>query len=327
MDHSWSSGFKPSSLREVIVATMRRASPYRYLAPGLIGIAVLALLPMLYTVWLGFTNYSAAHLLTFERATEAMLGETFQASSTRYQFSLHSDGVAFRIILRTSDDDTATDNTVNVADRSAFVSPPLPLIAAIKIRIAVAPLAGAGFVPGEPLPLREISARADAIRALTFALPDGTTAAMSGLREMSPYEPLYQKNADGTLTNRRDHVRLTADFATGFYETADGKPAQPGFRTSVGFHNYVQVFTEDRFRGPFLRVFAWTSVFAALTVVLCTGLGLLLAELLTWKACGSPPCIACCCSCPMPCPASFRSSYSRVCSITTSERSIKSSIP
>jgi maltose/maltodextrin transport system permease protein len=47
--------------------------------------------------------------------------------------------------------------------------------------------------------------------------------------------------------------------------------------------NYVQVFTDQKVRGPFVRVFIWTIVFAALTVVLCTFLGLVLAELLSWE--------------------------------------------
>jgi len=44
------------------------------------------------------------------------------------------------------------------------------------------------------------------------------------------------------------------------------------------------VFTDSKFRGPFLRVFVWTVVFAGLTVVFTCILGTLLAELLSWEA-------------------------------------------
>src|ERR1700755_1600104 len=112
------------SLLALYVYTSRRAYTYRYLFPGLAAIAIFIVLPMLYTVWLGFTNYSSAHLLTFERATDVLLSETYQVDSARYQFSLHRDGDAFRIILRTGDDDAPADGTANVANDSMLDSAP-----------------------------------------------------------------------------------------------------------------------------------------------------------------------------------------------------------
>jgi maltose/maltodextrin transport system permease protein len=126
-----------------------------------------------------------------------------------------------------------------------------------------------------------VIAHRDAIHALTVQFPDGSSAVMEGLREFTPSEPRYRRNTDGTLTDPRTHERLVPNFATGFYESPSG-PVQPGFRAYVGEHNYVRMFTDDKFRGPFLRVFAWTVAFAALSVFTTAGLGLLLAELLGW---------------------------------------------
>ena len=61
---------------------------------------------------------------------------------------------------------------------------------------------------------------------------------MSGLREFDRREPLYRRNADGTLTNQQTGVVLTPNFETGFYETPDHQPVQPGFRTSIGAANF-----------------------------------------------------------------------------------------
>src|SRR5262249_25522045 len=72
------------------VYTARRAYTARYLFPGLAGIALFIVLPLIYTVWLGFTNYSSKNLLTFERATEVLLGEQYERDSARYQFTLHT---------------------------------------------------------------------------------------------------------------------------------------------------------------------------------------------------------------------------------------------
>src|SRR4051812_46581748 len=79
------------------VYTARRAYNYRYLFPGLASIALFIVLPLVYTVWIGFTNYSSKNLLTFERATDVVLAEVFERSSVRYQFTLHAAGPGFRI--------------------------------------------------------------------------------------------------------------------------------------------------------------------------------------------------------------------------------------
>src|SRR3982751_808388 len=89
------------------VYTARGTSAARYLFPGLAGIALFIVLPLVYTVWIGFTNYSSRNLLTFERATDVLLGEQVQADA-RYQFTLHGDGNGFRIVLRTGEEESAS---------------------------------------------------------------------------------------------------------------------------------------------------------------------------------------------------------------------------
>jgi maltose/maltodextrin transport system permease protein len=296
------------------VYSSTRTYSARYLFPGLSGIALFVVLPLLYTVWISFTNYSSTNLLTFERATEVLLSELYQdESAARYQLSLHRDGVAFRIVLRSGDDEpapaddgpgmmgpdpTATDDAVAApaADAgaapapppprpaaTAFVSPPLPLTGGKPITVTGTPLATSGFSPGEALGFKELAARSDAIKAITVQLPDGSFTRMQGLREFTQASPLYQRNADGSLTNARTKQRLIPNQVSGFYELPGGEHVIPGFRTSVGLGNYTRILTDPKFSGPFLRVFLWTIVFAGITVVMTAGLGMLLAELLSWE--------------------------------------------
>ena len=111
----------------------------------------------------------------------------------------------------------------------------------------------------------------------------GALTRMQGMREFTQALPLYQRNPDGSLSNLQTKQRLVANHNTGYYETPAGERVIPGFRTGVGLDNYTRVLTDPKFRGPFLRVFAWTVVFAGVTVVLTAGLGMLLAELLAWE--------------------------------------------
>lgn len=297
------------------VYTARGAYTFRYLFPGLAGIAMFILLPLVYTTWIGFTNYNSKNLLTFENATRALLGEVYQRDSVRYEFELHAAEGGYRLLLRTGEDEAAGDgggpldeagsaatgsNTPNhgsgsdagsavapppppPAKPTVFVTPVLPLTALAASRVIVVPLAAAGFTPGEPLPLKDVIAHKDQIRAVTVQFPDGSSAAMSGLREFTPNEPLYHQNADGSITNQKTKAVLRANMATGFYQTAAGEQVIPGFRVTVGGANYKLLFTEDKFRGPFFRVFAWTVVFSGLSVLTTLALGMLLAEILSWE--------------------------------------------
>lgn len=302
------------------VYTARRTYAFRYLFPGLAGIALFMVLPMAYTLWIGFTNYSSQNLLTFERATEVLLSEQHTLDTVRYQFSLHADGDKFRIVLETGEpDDAGADASAGDASSimdepaapeapaapgsaapgsappaaptpagpvppSVFVTlQPLALIGTVEQRVPMVALAASGVTPGDPLPLKDVIAHRDAIRAIIAQLPDGSTATMASLREFTPRQALYVKNPDGSLTNQVTHERLTPDMQTGYYTSPTGIQVLPGFRTYIAADNYLRVFTDAKFRGPFLRVFVWTVVFAGLTVLFCTSLGLFLAELLSWE--------------------------------------------
>jgi arabinogalactan oligomer/maltooligosaccharide transport system permease protein len=51
-------------------------------------------------------------------------------------------------------------------------------------------------------------------------------------------------------------------------------------RHPIFFEHYAKLITDDRVRGPFIAVFIWTVIFAALTVVTTFAVGLLLALVL-----------------------------------------------
>ena len=73
------------------------------------------------------------------------------------------------------------------------------------------------------------------------------------------------------------------DDQEGFYKSAQGERLQPGYRVNVGWAHYRQIFSDEKFREPFLSVFVWTVVFSALTVLGAGALGMGLAVLLNWE--------------------------------------------
>jgi maltose/maltodextrin transport system permease protein len=245
---------------------------YRYLFPGIAAALIFVVFPMLYTVDIGFTNYSSKNLLEFARARQYLLDETFRAEGPAYASTLHPDGNEFRLRLEDAD------------SGKAFVAGPLALISERPLEVAAAPAEDVKVVLAEAVELKQLIARQKAIRALTVRLPDGRKVRMTGLREFALVQPLYVANPDGSLKNQETGTLVRPNMNTGFFETDTGEQLQPGFRVGIGFDHFKRIFTDTRFQEPFLRIFIWTVTFAGLTVLFATSLGMLLAVILNWDA-------------------------------------------
>ncbi len=243
---------------------------YRYLFPGIAAALIFVVFPMLYTMVIGFTNYSSRNLLDFERATRYFLEETYQAEGASYAVTVHAEGAAHRLRFEQPD------------DGKAWLSGALMLSDLAPREITVQP-AGDTALP-DPVQLKELIALQPGMKALTVQIPDAGKVRMTGLREFGPVQPLYERRADGSLVNKQSGAVITPKMTSGFYETATGERIQPGFRVGIGWDNYLRIFTDRRFQEPFLRIFVWTVAFSALTVFFGSALGMLLAVLFNWEA-------------------------------------------
>ena len=245
---------------------------WKYLFPGIAGLLVFVAFPLLYTVQIGFTNYSSNNLLELERARTYLLDQTLADEEHARPFTLHAEGRMLRLKLAPPEGGAGDE----------LVSPPLDPRAARAVVLPMQPLGTTAL--SAPLKLRELVRHRDLLATLQLQLPDGTTIRYAGLREFGPVEPLWQANADGSLTQLLSGAVYKPNRDTGFFETAAGERMQPGFKVFVGFANYARMLLDADFRGPFVSIFVWTVVFAGLTVLFSTALGMALAVLLEWPA-------------------------------------------
>src|SRR6185369_3235057 len=72
---------------------------YRYLFPGILGMLLFVAFPLLYTMQLGFTNYSSSNLLSQERAEAYLLDQALVDEDRAWSTTLHADGERFRLVL------------------------------------------------------------------------------------------------------------------------------------------------------------------------------------------------------------------------------------
>nr|WP_242533235.1 maltose ABC transporter permease MalF [Niveibacterium umoris] len=248
------------------------AYSYRYLFPGVAGAIIFVVFPMLYTIAIGFTNYSSKNLLEFDRATKYLLEETYQTEGQVFASSLHRDGREYRLKLENQD--------VGLS----FVTGPLALKKAERVVIQATPAQSSEIALGEAVELREIIPLRNMLKEVVIHLPDGSELTMSGLREFAPVRKLYSKNPDGTLTNVQTNQIIKPNFKTGFYETAQGEQLAPGFKVGIGFDNFRRVLGDESIQQPSLRIFAWNVTFSFMSVLLTAAVGMFLAVLLNWEA-------------------------------------------
>ncbi|MEI8029977.1 MAG: maltose ABC transporter permease MalF [Comamonadaceae bacterium] len=253
-----------------------RTLAWRYLFPGVAGMLVFIAFPLLYTVQIGFTNYSASNLLGLERSRAYLLDQATVDEDQALNFTLHAEGSALRLLLTPPQGATG----------ARFLSPPLSLDSAGAERKAVPmqTLPDNSAMLAAPLPLREVLAYRDALMSLKLELPDHRVLSYAGVHEFGTIEPLWQNNADGSLTQLATGTLYRPNQATGFFENPQGERVQPGFPVSIGWANYTRMLFDADMRGPFISIFIWTVVFAGLTVLFSTALGMTLAVLLNWEA-------------------------------------------
>ncbi|QUJ70590.1 maltose ABC transporter permease MalF (plasmid) [Photobacterium sp. GJ3] len=256
----------------VYVFARKRTYAHRYIFPGVAGMILFIIFPLVYTIGLAFTNYSGTNQLSFERAQSVLMAQRFQSGES-YQFSLYGQDNLYQLALET--------------DEGVFVSDPVDLTTlsgAVSLRQA--------SMPSSPkAPLKTVIQHRQQLSEVAAVLPNGEQLTMSGLRKFAASQPLYALQSDGeTLINQKSQQVYQPNAAIGFYQEVDsqgqfiGEPMSPGFVVSAGWANFTRIFTDPGIQGPFLSIFVWTVLFAGLTVVFTLAVGVVLAQVVSWEA-------------------------------------------
>ena len=246
---------------------------WKYLFPGIAGMLLFVAFPLVYTVQIGFTNYSSSNLLGFERARAYLLEQRAIDEERALPFTLHAQGDGVRLQLRLPES----------AGGGVLLSPPLTPARGVPLVVEPA-TADTTASLGAPLSLREVIRWREPLALLQLKLLDGSVVGYAGLREFAPIQPLWQALPDGALRQSASGDTYIPNRETGFFENAAGERIQPGFTVGIGFANYARMLLDADFRGPFVSIFIWTVLFAGLTVLFSTALGMSLAVLLEWPA-------------------------------------------
>lgn len=85
----------------LLVAWLKGLYPHRYIFHAVAGMVVFIIFPLVYTVYIAFTNYSAKNLFTLERAENYFLSQTYRVEGGDYEFKLYAkEGNKYVIVLQ-----------------------------------------------------------------------------------------------------------------------------------------------------------------------------------------------------------------------------------
>jgi maltose/maltodextrin transport system permease protein len=248
----------------VVVFGANRFYTARFVFPAVTAVLVFIALPVVYTSYVGFTNFGARNLLTFDRVVAYHLSQRAVDKSTERPFSLVPAEGGYQLFLPQDD--------------AGLISPPF----ALDGTPVVLDLQPVTEKPADAVPMKDVIKFRNQLGAVTARLPDGSEVQSSGLRSFAKVTPVYQKQDDGTLFNITDGSRLTPDSSVGFYRNDAGQTVAPGWRVGVGLANFQRVLFNEGIRQPMLQIFLWTITFALLSVFCSFAVGILLASILQW---------------------------------------------
>jgi ABC-type sugar transport system permease subunit len=246
--------------------------PLRWIAPGVMLLVLMVVYPVIYTVYIAFTNYNAVdHLLSKEQVIERLESRLFvpEETSNLAWRAYRSPAGDFYIWLTMPD---GQHRLASVANGIEDVTLDDPRFGPIDPEDGL-PTTIDGYEKLTPL---------GTIRYLTILdnlviTDEDSQLRLESLDRATLGRPQFQYDAAAdTVTDLETGTVYRP--VNGFFVADDGTRAPaPGFVSPVGLENFQRALTNPRIAAVFFSVLGWTVAFAALSVLLTFVVGLALA--------------------------------------------------
>jgi arabinogalactan oligomer / maltooligosaccharide transport system permease protein len=258
-----------------LIFLLPQAYAYRWMGIGLSFLILFTIYPMIFTIYVAFTNYGDGHLLTKEQAIPIIQEATY----------LPASGKSYTWTAYKAADGTYALWLVN-PDGEAFLAKPGEEIVAAQPGTA-----GIGEADSKGIPttidgyqrLNTLIAASDkTLPTILFGPTGGTTVQIRSPKEAAELAVRYQYDEarDAMVDQSNGDVYNNVD---GTFTTKDGKTIKPGFRTVVGLENYISFATSPALRGPLVQILTWNFIFPTISVLSTFALGLAIAVMFNDK--------------------------------------------
>lgn len=281
----------------VYVFVSKKMYAQRYAFPSVAGMTAFIIFPLIYTLWISFTNYSGAHVMTVESAKAYHLQKTYKSEGGDYSYKIFEleDG-KYDLVLNQGSKVFKNEAPLDLS--SAAINEAAKLGKSFDVK-----LIASGESSGKAVPMKKFMSFRNVLKSYILHLPDSDVKlSMSGLRSYSAQSEKFKvlevgEKADNgyvvdsknVLWDNEKKALFMPNMETGFYQYADekgqlyGEEFAPGFKVNVGLKNYIKFLSNESIRMPFFEIFIWTVCFSAITVFGTLAIGMVLACLVQWQ--------------------------------------------
>lgn len=265
-------GFLAIALIAIVVVYLTDISvPFKFLLPGILFLLAFVIGPIVYTLVMSTFQYQNGNYISKgESVTQIkLLGVEGDEAGTSFDIVVGSD-TSGKIAILASDILSQSYFLSTLNSKQDLTSTD------VRLNSDGVAISTSGFIPT----LDSERSTVDSILSSSrftyigeyFIVPEGSDV---GVVKRQVLEYRSDKDLFINLIDGKTY----ADNGRGNYADIS-EPTnilQPGWRSPIWFSNYVSLFTDSDIRKPLLRVFAWTMIFALLTVITQFAMGLLLA--------------------------------------------------
>jgi arabinogalactan oligomer/maltooligosaccharide transport system permease protein len=248
----------------------KKSIPLKFFLPGILLLFAFVLSPILFTVTMSGFNYKTGNIISKEEAILQIKNRAFEPDAAGTSFDIKLGTYSQKPALLVSD----------ITTKSYFVSTTDERIALSPSQLTLNQDQVAQTAPGfTPLPIDRISAADKVYSGKRFIYQNEYFLSIEGVDVAIVARQTLTYNQAGDYFKNILNGTVYRDNGRGNYQAGNDKTAilEPGWRAPIWFENYSKLVTDKRFRDPLIRVFIWTVVFAAATVLTTFALGLLLA--------------------------------------------------
>lgn len=252
-----------------VIFLLPQAYPFRWMAFGLGFLILFTVYPMIFTIYVAFTNYGDGHLLTKEQAIPLIEKQVFLPEAGRSYswtaFKTDSGDYALWLI--------SPEGTTFLAKPGEEILPAQPGDPGI----------GDADSKGVPTTIDGyqrlnllLAASDKELTSIQFGLEGDQTIQIRNPSEAAELQIRfdYDEATDTVVDQSNGEIYYNVE---GTFTSRTGKTIRPGFRTEVGFKNFSDFVTSPALRGPLVQIVTWNFIFPTVSVLSTFALGLAIA--------------------------------------------------
>lgn len=258
-----------------LIFLIPQAYPFRWMAIGIAFLILFVIYPILFTIYVAFTNYGDGHFLTKEQAIPVIERETYlpQGGSSYTWTAYKSEAGNYALWL------------VDAEGKGFLAKPGEPIAEAQPGANGVGEADSKGIpasLDGYQRLNTLIAASDKELPNIKFGLEGGANVQIRSPKEAAQLAQRFKYDAATDTVVDQSNGDIYTNVR-GTFTTKDGKTIIPGFREWIGLENYVEFATSPALSGPLVQILVWNFIFPAVSVVSTFSLGLAIAVMFNDK--------------------------------------------